>query len=123
MRFIDYIHLISARNRSVLGVFFKLPNFFNAVVGSGVYFDNVNIPRLGKLLANLAFMAGRTVDGVQAIDRLGENLGAACLARSPRSRKQIRMTYAVVFDLVAQSSYDVILPYDLVKAVRTEFSV
>ena len=81
MRFIDYIHLISARNRSVLGVFFKLPNFFNAVVGSGVY-SIMSIFPGSKLLANLAFMAGRTVDGVQAIDRLGENLSAACLARS-----------------------------------------
>ena len=84
MRFIDYIHLISARNRSVLGVFFKLPNFFNAVVGSGVYFDNVNIPRLGKLLANLAFMAGRTVDGFKQLTALAKILAQLVLP-FPRS--------------------------------------
>jgi len=58
-----------------------------------------------------------------AVDGPCEELGHTGLAGAAGARKEISMAYTVVPYLIAQSTDDVVLSFDLLKGLRSELSV
>jgi hypothetical protein len=58
-----------------------------------------------------------------AVDGLGQNLGTSRFARSARAAEQIRMVTRAIGDLILQNGGDMLLPTDILKALRSPFTV
>ena len=67
------------------------PDVVDAIVGGGVDFDDVHDGAVVDTAAGGALAAGVTVDGVLAVDGLGEDLGAAGLTGTARTDKEVGM--------------------------------
>lgn len=85
---VDDVHLVLADDRGKIDFIRQLANLVDGVVGCRVDFQDVEIARKRELHAHLALAAGRTVLGVQAVDRAGKNLGDRSLASAARSRER-----------------------------------
>ena len=71
-----------------------------------------------------AFSARRTVGKrSETVHRPCKNLCDGRLARSARSRENVRMSDAVGCDLIFQSAHDMVLSDDFVKGVGTIFAI
>ena len=83
MNLVDNIHPIFCVNGSIVSLVTQITDIVNTVVAGGVDLDNVKYRAVVNTLANRTFVAGIAVVGMRTVDRLGKNLGAGCLTRSP----------------------------------------
>ena len=86
-------------------------------VGGGVQLDDVERPALGDLDARLADAAGLAVEGVRAVQGLGQDAGAGGLARAPGAAEEVGVGHPVVPDGVAERVADVVLAPDVGEAL------
>ena len=89
-------------------------------VGGGVELDDVEGPALGDLGARRADAAGLAVEGVHAVQGLGQDAGAGRLARAPGAAEQVGVGDPVVPDGVAERVADVVLAPDVGEALGPE---
>ena len=123
MHLVDDIHPHFHLRRRINGVVPQVADVVYAVVGRGVDLQHVHAGAGIDGLAGFADVAGVTVVGIQAVDRLRQNLSAAGLARAPGAGEQIRMADTVMLNLICQSSHYVILTFDIREIIRSELSV
>ena len=93
MHLIDNIHTHLHLRRRINGIIPKIPNIIHAVVGSCIDFQNIHASAGINGLAGFAAVAGVAIPGIQAVHRLGQYLGAAGLARTAGTGKQICMAH------------------------------
>ena len=82
MYLVDDVDAVLRRDGGERAVVAQLANVVNAVVGRGVYLCHIEDGLVVNAAADLALVARVAVDGAEAVDGLGKNFGAACLARS-----------------------------------------
>ena len=95
----------------------------HAVVGGGVDLHHVEDAALVDAAAGGALAAGVAVHGVQAVDGLGQYLGAGGLARPARAHEKIGVRQPARGHLGLERFRYVFLPADLVKGARPVFAV
>ena len=99
-------------------------DIFDAVVGSGVNFNDVDASACQNIPADVAFVAGFALRGqAGTVDCAGEYFGGGGFACAARAAEQIGMGGAARFHLVFQCPHDMLLPDDAAERLRTEFSV
>ena len=94
-----------------------------AVVGGGVYFDDVHNGAVVDAPASGALTAGIAVYGVLAVDGLGEDLGAAGLTGAAGADEEVGMRKAPRGDLRLERFGYMILTADLIEGSRPVFAV
>ena len=75
------------------GIVTQIADIVDAVVGGGIDLQHIHAGARIDGLTGLADIAGIAVMGIQTVDRLGKNLGAARLARTPGAREQVSMAH------------------------------
>ena len=95
----------------------------DTAVGGCVHLDDIEYLSAVDAAAVLAYSAGIAVADIEAVDRLGEYLGAGGLARTARAREEIGMVHAVEAQLVAQSIGHVRLAVYVLKGLRPVLAV
>ena len=93
MDLIDDVHTLLHLAGGVDGIVAQVADVVNAVVGGRIDLQNIHAGARIDGPAGLADIAGIAVVGIQAVDRLAQNLGAARLTRTTGARKQIRMAH------------------------------
>ena len=101
----------------------QIADVVHTVVGRGVHLHHVEDAAVVDALADLALAAGVAVMGVEAVDRLGENLRAGGLACAAHAGKQIGVAYAARRHLIAQRRDDAALCDDILKPLGSPFAV
>ena len=120
---IDDVHPVAGHGGHICHFLPQLPDIVHAVVGGGIHLHHVEHRAVIDAAADLTFSARITVHGMQAVDGLGQNLGAGGFPRSARADKQIRMGQASRPHLVFQRRGHIGLPYDLRKGTRSPFPI
>ena len=123
MHLVDDIYPHFHLRRRINGVVPQVADVVHAVVGRGVDLQHVHAGAGIDGLAGFADVAGVTVVGIQAVDRLRQNLGAAGLARAPGAGEQIRMAHFPGHDLGFQGLRHRHLPGNVVKGLGAVFAV
>ena len=123
MYLVDDIHALFKRCGSVDHLVADIADIVYAVVGGCVHFKHVGCRTRFDRAAGIADKARRAVYGLLAVDRLGKDLCAGGLTRSARSAKQICMRKPARPCLILQNRRDVLLTANVLKALRTPFSV
>ena len=123
MHLVDDIHLILAGAGGIGGLVPQVADIVHAVVGGCVHLHHVQQAAVVDALADLALAAGVAVMGVEAVDRLGENLRAGGLARAAHAGKQVGVAYAARRYLIAQRRDDAALCDDILKPLGSPFAV
>ena len=123
MHLVDDIDLITAGAGGVGGLVAQVADIVHAVVGGRVHLHHVQNAAVVDAAADLARTAGVAVVWVQAVDRLGEDLGAGGLARTAHPREQVGVADAAGGDLVAQCRHDAALRHHVLKALGPPLAV
>ena len=103
---VDDVHLIAADAGGVGGLVPQVADVVHAVVGGGVHLHHVQDAAVVDAPADGALAAGVAVLGVQAVDRLGKDLGAGGLAGAPHPGEQIGVAHPAGGHLVFQGRHD-----------------
>ncbi len=93
----------------------NVSNIIDAVVGSGVDFNDIHGSSVCDIPADTALTAGVPVFGVFTVDRPRQDLGRGCLSGAPCPRKEVGVLKTIRYDLIAQGTYDRILTFDLIE--------
>ena len=120
---VDDIHLILAGAGGVGGLVPQVADVIHAVVGGCVHLHHIQQAAVVDAFADLARPAGITIDRMQAVDRLGKDLGAGGLAGAAHTGKQIRMAHTACGDLVFQGGHDGTLAHHILKPLGSPFAV
>ena len=120
---VDDVHPVLAADRREVRLVADLTDVVDAVVGGGVYFDDVQDGARVDALAGLAAVAGVAVHGMLAVDRLREDFGTGGLARSPGTGEQIGVGMAPGAHLVHEGPGDMLLSDDVGEDLRPPFAV
>ena len=95
----------------------------HTVVGGRVDLQHVHAGAGVNAPAGRAVIAGIAVDGIFAVDRLGQNLGTARLAGAARADEQVCVAQMPREDLIFQRLGDAELTDHIVKGLRPVFAV
>ena len=120
---IDDVHTLFHLAGGVNGIVAQIADVVNAVVGGGVDLQNIHAGARIDGLTGLADIAGIAVVGIQAVDRLAQNLGAAGLTRTTGARKQIRMAHVTGQKLCLQRLRHSPLPHNIIESLGTIFTI
>ena len=120
---VDDVYLIMTGTGSVGCLITQVADVVHTVVGRGVHLHHVEDAAVVDALADLALAAGVAVMGVEAVDRLGENLRAGGLARAAHAGKQVGVAYAARRYLIAQRRDDAALCDDILEPLGSPFAV
>ena len=123
MHLVDDVDLVLADRRQIGYLVAQVADVINAVVRRGVHLDDVHDGAGVNALTNFTLAAGVGAGGVQAVDRLGKDLGAGRLAGAAGAGEQIRMADAPGRNLVLQGRDDGRLANHVRKALGTPFSI
>jgi hypothetical protein len=115
--FVDYVDLVARTGRAIGRVAAQLADIVDAGVAGRVDLDHVDILTLADRDTCVALAAGRRGRGVgvQAVERLGQNSGHACLAHAARAREQVTVMDAFGLDGVDERGGDRLLADDLLE--------
>ena len=123
MCFINDENFIFSLYRCVAYLFYDTADIVHAVVGGCINLSDIHKIACIDRTAVLTFITGALFGRMQAVDCFGKDLSRRCLSCPPGPGKQIRMPDPVLQDLIAKSLYHMFLPFDLIKSLRSEFSV
>ena len=105
------------------GIVPQVPHVVHAVVGGGVDLQHVHTGAAVNAETGGAAVAGVAVLGVQAVDRLGHDLGTACLAGAPGAGEEVGMAQASGLELGFEDPGDPLLAHHLVKGLGPVFPI
>ena len=120
---VDDVYLIVAGAGGVGRLVPQIADIVHAVVGGGVHLHHVQDAAVVDAPAGLALAAGVAPHGVQAVDRLGENLGAGGLAGAPDAGEQIGMAHPPGGHLVFQRRHDGPLAHHVLEPLGPPFAI
>ena len=120
---VDDVYLIMTGTGCVGCLVPQVADVVHTVVGRGVHLHHVEDAAVVDALADFALAAGVAVMGVEAVDRLGEDLRAGGLARAAHAGKQVGVAYAARRYLIAQRRDDAALCDDILKPLGSPFAV
>ena len=123
MNLINDVYFIVSLCRSVGNFFSDLTNVVYTIVGCSIDLDHIHGSSGLDCLAHGTFITWAAIDRMLAVHRFRQNLRHSSFTGSSGSAEQIRMTDAIMFDLIGQSCHYMILTLDIVKIVWSEFSV
>ena len=110
MDFVNYENFIATVGRQVSGRFEKIPDFFNASVGSTIDFKNVRGVSFCDFRAERARIAWFVVNSTLAVKCPGKNTGRTGLADTPGAGEQESVSYPTGVNSVLQGAADMFLP-------------
>jgi len=110
---IDDIDLVAQEVGGVIDALFELIHIVDAAVAGLVNLDNIEGAALIYGCAGVAFIAGFSINGGLAVDRLGKDAGCRGLAAAAWPAEEVGMSDAVASDGIAQGLDDVLLPHYL----------
>ena len=93
MHLIDDVHTLFHLAGRINSIVPQVPDIVDTIVGGRIDLQHIHAGARIDGPAGLADIAGVAVMGIQTVDRLGKDLGAAGLARTPRAREQVRMAH------------------------------
>ena len=120
---VDDVYLVPAGAGGVGGLVPQVPDVVHAVVGGGIHLHHVQQAAVVDAFADLALPAGVSVDRMQAVYRLGKDLGAGGLAGAPDAGKKVGVSHPVCGDLVFQGGDDGTLPHHIFKPLGSPLAV
>ena len=120
---VDDVHALFHLAGSIDGIITQVADIVNAVVGGGVDLQNVHTGSGIDGPACLTDVAGVAVMGIEAVDRLRQNLGAAGLTRTARAGKQVRMAHMPGQQLGLQGLRHSPLTNHIIKGLRPILSI
>ncbi len=120
---VDDIDLVLAHGGQVGGLIPQVADVIHAVVGGSVDLGNIQHAAVVHAFADDAHTAGIGAGSIQAVDRLGKDLGAGGLAGAPGAGEQVGMADAPGGDLVLQCRNDGLLADYIGKTLGTPFAV
>ena len=123
MHLVDDIHPHFHLGRRINGVVPQITDVVHAVVGGGVDLQHVHAGAGINGLAGFADVAGVAAVGIQAVDCLRQNFGAAGLTRAPGAGEQVRMAHFPGHDLGFQGLRHRHLSGNVVKGLGAVFAV
>jgi hypothetical protein len=122
---VDFVYNIDfflSEARGKIDLFAQIPNIIDAPVAGGVYFYQIDKRPIRNRQTILALSA-RTIFGVGAINRFGQNTSNAGLANAPWTGKQIGMRQSVGTQSILESLDNVGLSNDFLKGLGAVFSI
>ena len=123
MHLIDDIHLILSFRRRKRNLIHDLSDIIHAVVGRCIDLDHIHARAGCDRPAHPAGSAWITILRILAVYGFCKDFCNRCFTGTARSAKQIGMSDSVRFYLILQCCYNMLLPFDICKVVRTELSV
>ena len=120
---VDDIHAVLAPGGGEGDLVDYPADIVDTAVGGGVHLDDVEYLAAVDAAAVLANSAGIAVAQVEAVDGLGEDLGAGGLARSSGAGEEVGVVDAVESELVAQGIGDMALTRNVLKTRGAVFPV
>ena len=114
---VDDVDLVAGQRGRILDLIPQIADFIHAVVGRRVDFQHVHAALRLKGAAHLAFAAGITVHGMQAVDGAGEHLGRRGFSGAAGAAKQIGVGDAAGFHLSLQGAHNRVLIADFRKRI------
>jgi len=96
----------------------QLANVVDTAIGRAIDFHDVDVISGGDTLADIALVAGNTVDGVGAIECFGEDSGGGRFADSPCAREHVSVGDTTGTNGVAECFGDVLLANNVVEGLR-----
>ena len=120
---VDDVYLILAGAGGVGSLIPQVADIVHAVVGCGVHLHHIQNAAVVDALADLAFAAGVAVLRVQAVDRLGKDLGTGGLAGAAHAGEQVGVAHTAGGDLIAQGRHDTALTHYIFKPLGSPLAV
>ena len=120
---VDDIYLIMTGAGGVGCFITQITDIVHAVVGGRVHLHHVQNAAVVDAAADGALATGVAVVGVEAVDRLGKDLGAGGLARAAHACKQVGVTNAPGGHLVAQRGHRAVLGHHILKPLGSPLAV
>ena len=120
---VDDIYFIPALAGGVGRLIPQAADIVHAVVGGRVHLHHVQDAAVVDTAADGALAAGVAVVGVEAVDRLGKDLGAGGLARAAHACKQVGVANAPGGHLVAQRGHRAVLGHHILKPLGSPLAV
>ena len=120
---VDDINPVFRHGRGEIDLLPQIPDVVHAVVGGGVDFHHIHDGARVDPPADLAFVAGIPLPGLQAVDRLGQNLGAGSLAGAPGAGEQVGVGQPSGAQLVPQGGGHLILAVNVGKGLRPPLAI
>ena len=123
MNLIYDVDLVPSLCRRVIDLFTDLTDIIHTIIRCSVdLYDIHSIPGSDSF-AGSTFPTRAAVYRVFTIDRFRKYLCYCRFTGSTRTAKEVRMSDPICFYLVFQCRYDVLLPFDILKFIRTELSI
>ena len=123
MHLIDDIHTLSDLGRGINCIIPEVPDIVDTVVGSCVDFQYVHAGTFVDAPAGFTPVTGITVFRMEAVHRLGQDLGAGGLARTPGTGEQVCMAHLAGQQLMLQRLGNRQLTHHIIKGLRTVFTI
>ena len=123
MYLVDNVHPFFYLGGGVNGIVPQIPDVIHTIVGCRIDFQDIHTGAVINGLTGAAAIAGIAIVRVEAVYRLGQNLGAGGFACTPGAGKQIGMAHLAGHQLVFQSLRDRHLTGNIVKCLRTIFTI
>ena len=123
MHLVNDIHALSHLAGGIDGIVTQIADIVDTVVGGRIDLQHIHTGARIDGSASLADIAGIAVVRIQAVDRLGKDLGAARLTRTPGARKQIRMAHVTGKQLRLQRLGHSTLPHNIIESLRPIFTI
>ena len=120
---VDDVYLIGTAGGGVGGLVPQVPDVVHAVVGGGVHLHHVQDGAVVDAPADGAFPAGVAVLGMEAVHRLGEDLGAGGFAGAPHPGEQVGVAHTPGGHLVFQGRHGGPLAHHVLETLGAPFAV
>ena len=120
---IDDVYLIMAGAGGIGCLVPQVADVVHAVVGGSVHFHHIEDAAVVDAFADLALAAGVAILGMEAVDRLGKDLGAGGLAGAAHAGEKVGVAHAARRHLIAQCCDDAALCDDVLEPLRSPFAV
>ena len=101
----------------------QVADVVHAVVGGSVHFHHIEDAAIVDAFADLALAAGVAVLGMEAVDRLGKDLGAGGLAGAAHAGEQVGVAHTAGGDLIAQGRHNAALTHHIFKPLGSPLAV
>ena len=123
MHLVDDVNTVFQLGGGIDDLVADIADIVHAVVGGGIHLQHVGGRSRIDGAAGGALPAGARGGGVEAVDRLGQDLGAGGLTRTAGAAEQVGVGELPRGALVFQYGRDVILAVDLVEVRRPPLAV
>ena len=117
VNFIDDVQLEACSHRPHADIGTDAANIFDAAIRRTIDLHYVDIAPGTNTVADLTVVAGDTTPDVGAIERLCQNASRGCLANTPGSGEQVRVSDTLRTDCILECFRDVFLTHDIMKCL------